>query len=196
MKYLILVVFILFATKGYCQENELVRNTSRFYCKSDSIEFFFKLDYLKKNEIDTLLEVMYSFDTGRGEDEILAFIWNKNEEVKIKIIRGCNEIIETEIYGYSNKNVFTEYFRDSLFNLNHYPESFWSHEYGFLFSIKQNEFLKKGEIPDSTRGNEQLIKKSKRKRKRELILAEKNPLIKWINQIEIQLIKKLKPLIK
>ena len=193
MKYLLILILAGIFMEANCQKYALVGDTNQFVCKSDSIDFYFEKEYIKTNDIDTLIELHYFYDNGRYEDEMKAIIWKENGTVKIKSIMGCDEITETEIREYPYSDVFQEYFQDSLSTQEHNLDSGWSHEYGYWFSIKQNDFFQKGYIRDSRRGIDNFSSPDEEDKTEQLKKeAEKNPLVKWVNQIDIEILNQLK----
>lgn len=192
MKYFLAIIIIGFVLEGTCQKIVLEGDTARFVCKSDSVEFNFKKDYLEVNKIDTLIELHYFYDNGRYEDEMNAFIWREDGHIKLKAFSGCDSLTETAILEYQNSKVFETYFQDSLFTENHNLYSVRSHDYGYWFSIKQKDFFNKGYIRDDRRGKDNFHKNGAKKKRKDLKEAEKNPLVKWLNQIDNQLLKAFK----
>lgn len=191
MKYLVAIVLLGLGAEAECQKYRLMGDTSRFLCKSDSIDHYFYEEMLKPQKIDTIISLHYYFDNGRYNTEIQGYIWKKNGKINLKAIQGCVEVIETGITEEKVMDFFDFYFRKNCQNLNHMLESRRSHEDGYSFSIRQNDFQKRGYISDPRRGMDFLEKMSRGKKKRKIRELEKNSLIKWINDIDRSLKKEI-----
>ena len=179
-----MLLFVLFWSSIYAQKVRLIDDTLLFLCKSDSLAFFFEKNILGNLEIDTLLNLDYYYDNGRTENEMQVFIWKQKGEVLIKAIGGCDEVSESNIGMLNGGDIFKQYFEENLFNWDHYLTSLTSHEYGYRFTLKQGGFKKEGYIRDSKRGIDHFEKQNRRARQARIRNAEKNPLVKWINQID------------
>jgi len=181
-------------SEATCQKYALVGDKNRFVCKSDSIDYYFQKNYLQENQIDTIIKLHYFYDNGRYEKEKKALIWNENKSIKIKSIFGCDEITELGVVKYAGKNIFLNYLRDSLVTTNHELTNYSrSHDFGYRFEIQIGDYKKIGYIRDQSRGIDNFRSPGDKDKAVKLkIEAEKNQLIKWLNEIDFELNELLK----
>lgn len=183
LQYIILLI-ILINGLGVGQKYALVGDTSRFLCRSDSLEHLFKLHYINNHSIDTILELEYWYDNGRYEQEVSAFIWQSGGDTKIKAIYGCDEVKVTDIVAYPNQSVFTEFLEDSLYNTDSYLSSGWSHEFGYSFDFKSGSTRRTGYVRDSRRGENNFENESDSIKAEKRQQADQNKLVRWLNLID------------
>lgn len=128
-----ILIVLLLAQTGFGQEKEI---DYRFKMDIKAEQF---LNSLKERNIDTLLNIFYHFNNGRGSNASKIFIWKENGSTFLKIIKikKKDSYIEYKEEKISTDSIFTHYIQNKIDTVSSHPKSstWLSHDYCYSIDI-------------------------------------------------------------
>src|SRR5262245_52079950 len=111
---LTITVFTFALITSFGQKVRLEGDTSKYLCLNDSIAGTFTI-HLKKEKVDSTINILYDFDNGRLQTSKWIIIWTHNGKSTMRIVQGCDKILRDTTYLFDAQNLWT-YIRATHFD--------------------------------------------------------------------------------